>query len=465
MSLLDKVVILCIFIVTIGAAVADGNPGFLNGLNYYWAKDYTSMNATLVNGSKITAWSNLCIAGSCIAAWTDINSSGAGGANLSGNGAATGYIPAWSNTSNINSSIIYQTGGRIGINTTVPNASLNVNGGNIYITGSSLHGYYLYRSANLIGGINSDNNIMNLFYQNQMSFVNGSSYIAMNFDNNGRVGVNASAQTSAALFVNGTIEGTLDWTNLSSYPSACSAGYAITQLGDAVTCSAFCQSDGTNCPAAGSANVTAQNATAGSIPFMTSNSQIGNSQMSQSGNTIDVTGGLSVNTSKVCTADGTNCPSAGSSRVLLVNTTFGNANSSIRFPVASYNKYMVTAIFAGATAKDINFTVNDNSQNWLTVQTRQVNTTVTNFNSGINSTNIWYGAGSGETRYMYLQHEIMTRANMTYTRFQGIANPGITTFGYQMKDNVPVISSITYGLSNGGPFNDSSSIVIYGVNE
>src|SRR5690606_25264520 len=39
--------------------------------------------------------------------------------------------------------------------------------------------------------------------------------------------------------------GTVDWEALSNYPAACSAGQAITQLGDTITCSAFASSDTT----------------------------------------------------------------------------------------------------------------------------------------------------------------------------------------------------------------------------
>ncbi len=58
--------------------------------------------------------------------------------NLNGRG-STNYVPVWQNPYILGSSVIYQAGGNVGIGTTSPKATLDVNGG-INVAGSGTLG-------------------------------------------------------------------------------------------------------------------------------------------------------------------------------------------------------------------------------------------------------------------------------------------------------------------------------------
>ncbi len=62
--------------------------------------------------------------------------------------------------------------------------------------------------------------------------------------NGGNVGIynttpNHMLSVRGNIYAKDNITGGIDWTNLQSYPAACPTGYAITTLGDAVTCTEF----------------------------------------------------------------------------------------------------------------------------------------------------------------------------------------------------------------------------------
>jgi hypothetical protein len=94
-----------------------------------------SINISNSSGKIYTP--EICLAGSCITSWPEGGGSGSGSVNGSGN---VNSIPLWNGTSELNSSIIYQVDGNIGIgiNTSLTE-KLHVNGNIVLGTNPSIN--------------------------------------------------------------------------------------------------------------------------------------------------------------------------------------------------------------------------------------------------------------------------------------------------------------------------------------
>ncbi len=98
-------------------------------------------------GKTIYAQNSICLAGTCITSWNDVNQNG----GVAGGGTPN-YLAKWGPTGEeLNDSIIYDTGTRIGIDTNAPEYKLDVVG---TIRGSALivnkYGYSVRNSAGFI---------------------------------------------------------------------------------------------------------------------------------------------------------------------------------------------------------------------------------------------------------------------------------------------------------------------------
>ena len=92
---------------------------------------------------------------------SDSNAGGQVVVNLSGG--ATNYVPLWLSSTQLGDSALYQTGGRVGIGTTTPAATLDVNGAVNSATGYSLEGIpFIYgsKSYNTFLGFYAGNRTM-----------------------------------------------------------------------------------------------------------------------------------------------------------------------------------------------------------------------------------------------------------------------------------------------------------------
>ena len=87
-----------------------------------WRDLYVGRNIFSNGSINVDSGGDICIVGgNCL------STSGTGSGTITGAGTAT-YVPLWNGTSSLNNSVIYQNGSKIGINTTIPTATLDVNG-------------------------------------------------------------------------------------------------------------------------------------------------------------------------------------------------------------------------------------------------------------------------------------------------------------------------------------------------
>ncbi len=100
--------------------------------------------------------------------WTTVTASSAGAVNLSASNGTSGFIPYFTNNTNVNSSNIYTSGTSVGIGTTSPNYTLQVLGG---VSGQAL--------ADANGWIPTQSNQVTLSTANNAPF--GSSGVPKNF--------------------------------------------------------------------------------------------------------------------------------------------------------------------------------------------------------------------------------------------------------------------------------------------
>lgn len=231
----------------ISIVAAAGNPGNLQGLNFYYGQDYTTFNASKMNTTNMTIWGDLCIGGTCYTSLSGITSN----ASWNETFANTLYAPKTGTYDNITSlqanaasSSVNDTS-RVAnlaqINATKGNLSGNVFAGNVTRGSNStlIDSSALYSTGSLIG--------LNTTSPTEIFTVNGRAYI---------LNINTS----------------MDWTNNTNYPSACSAGNAITALGDTVTCSPFATSSGSGNVTAGTLLLSSNNLT-----YAVNRSQLGSS--------------------------------------------------------------------------------------------------------------------------------------------------------------------------------------------
>jgi hypothetical protein len=69
----------------------------------------------------------------------------------------TSYIPLWTSSSNLSTSLLFQTGGKVGINTTTPSASLSVNGNGTFTSSTGSEALQVTQSGTGSGIIASTN--------------------------------------------------------------------------------------------------------------------------------------------------------------------------------------------------------------------------------------------------------------------------------------------------------------------
>ncbi|MBI2542782.1 MAG: tail fiber domain-containing protein [Candidatus Aenigmarchaeota archaeon] len=96
------------------------------------------VNASYLNASASVNTTTLCIAGICKSSWPSA-------AVVGGSGTAN-YIPIWTAGDTLGNSLIYQTGGNVGINITTPSSLLHVNGTGNLLNVSNRTQSFLYVS-------------------------------------------------------------------------------------------------------------------------------------------------------------------------------------------------------------------------------------------------------------------------------------------------------------------------------
>jgi|GEM_PF-6885455 len=147
-----------------------------------------------------------------------------GGANISANAPTAGYIAQFQSASILNNSVIIQSGSNIGIGAT-PTQTLHV-AGSANITGAVYLGYtQTCQGANNVSVYNGTGF--------NCTSATGTTYTA---DNN-TLTLTGTQFLLNTTWVNASYVRRGTWTDIDSYPAACAAGYAVTTIGDTLTCS------------------------------------------------------------------------------------------------------------------------------------------------------------------------------------------------------------------------------------
>jgi hypothetical protein len=125
-----------VLIASVPYALKAGDADTLGGLpasSYVTTQQFTASNARSASsfiGGNTTVVTTPGTAASAQSATTESAQSSVIQANPTGSG-TTDYIPLWASGSNLGNSLLFQTGGKIGVGTTTPASTLDINGGEI----------------------------------------------------------------------------------------------------------------------------------------------------------------------------------------------------------------------------------------------------------------------------------------------------------------------------------------------
>ncbi|MGD0307620.1 MAG: hypothetical protein ABSC71_22580, partial [Candidatus Acidiferrales bacterium] len=125
-----------ILMASVPYALKAGDAETLGGLpasSYVTAQQLAASNARSVSsivGSNTTVVATPGIAASAQSATTESAQSSVIQANPAGSG-TTDYIPLWTSGSNLGNSILFESGSKMGLGTTTPQSTLDINGGEI----------------------------------------------------------------------------------------------------------------------------------------------------------------------------------------------------------------------------------------------------------------------------------------------------------------------------------------------
>ena len=191
-----------------GADVIDSNRNLV-GINVVKQNLIPESTNTYSLGTSSNRWANIYAINGY---FTNIQTENInGGSPVTGSG-STNYIPVWTGSSSLDNSIIYQTGGNVGIDTTSPSQKLDVAGNiiakNIYLNEGQNEGS-IYKVDQIVG-------------YNDLRFASDSSHTnQLYLSTNGNVGigttspsytldVSGSGRFTDDLYVGGTLYGNIE---------------------------------------------------------------------------------------------------------------------------------------------------------------------------------------------------------------------------------------------------------------
>jgi trimeric autotransporter adhesin len=126
-----------VLLASVPYALKAGDADTLGGLpasSYVTAQQFAASNArpatTLLSGGGTTIVATSGVAASGVAAGPNAAQSNVIQANPTGSG-TTDFVPLWSSGSNLSNSLLFQTGGKVGVGTTTPASTLDINGGEV----------------------------------------------------------------------------------------------------------------------------------------------------------------------------------------------------------------------------------------------------------------------------------------------------------------------------------------------